>query len=172
MQSELWQETTCSCYAPLLLASAQPCRACKESYSTLPEEIVAVKSYISMCFATQICIVYPFLPRAAYARAGLSNWFCPSVVCLSSEKNCNLKIYRVKRLLILTITLKKKKICACIPDRDQSGSILRISSFFLFNIDIVRHFNTVNNSDTAEAGHTRALDTCSCTVYVEKCLCH
>ena len=54
------------------------------------------------------------------------------------------------------------KISACIPDRDQSGSILRISSFFLFNIDIVRHFNTVNNSDTAEAGHTRALDKCSC----------
>ena len=54
-----------------------------------------------------------------------------------------------------------KRIGACVPDRDQSGSILHISSF-LFNIDIVRHFNTVNNSDTAEAGHTRALDTCSC----------
>ena len=63
--------------------------------------------------------------------------------------------------------------CTCIPDRDQSGSILRISSFFLFNNGIVRHFNTVNNSDTAEAGHKRALDTCSCyTVYVEKRLCH
>ena len=79
------------------------------------------------------------------------------------KKNRNLEICRVQQLLILTITLKKNKIiCACIPDRDQSGSILRTSSFFLFNIDIVHHFNTVNNSDMVEAGHTRALDTCSC----------
>ena len=83
-----------------------------------------------------------------------------SVCRLSSEKICNLEIYRVKRLLISTITFKK--IGACVPDRDQSGSIPRISSFFLFNIDIVRHFNTVNNLDTVEAGHMRTLDTCSC----------
>ena len=79
------------------------------------------------------------------------------------KKNCNLEIYRVKRLLILTITLKIfKKIGTCVPNRDQSGSILPISSFFLFNIDIVYHFNMVNHLDTAEAGHTRALDMCSC----------
>ena len=35
------------------------------------------------------------------------------------------------------------------------GSILRFSSSFLFTIRIVRHFNTVNTSDTVEFGYTR-----------------
>ena len=49
----------------------------------------------------------------------------------------------------------------CVPDSAQNRSILRISSSFLFNIGMFRHFNTVNNSNTMEAGHMRVLDTCS-----------
>ena len=57
------------------------------------------------------------LPRA-YA-AGLSDWFCLSVrpsvrlsiCCLSTQKSGYLAIYRVKRLLNTTVTLKSKKKC-------------------------------------------------------------
>ena len=41
-----------------------------------------------------------------------------------------------------------------VPHRQQSGSILRFSSSFLFKIGIVRHFNTVNTSDMVESGYT------------------
>ena len=47
----------------------------------------------------------------------------------------------------------------CVPDRDQSGSILHMSSSFTSVSSTI--FNTVSNSDIAEAGHTRARDTCS-----------
>ena len=53
-----------------------------------------------------------------------------------------------------------EKITACVPDRDQSSSIVCISNSFLFNIDIVHHFNTVNHSNATEAGHMQTLDTC------------
>ena len=43
------------------------------------------------------------------------------------------------------------------PDSD-----LRVlASSILFNISEVYHFNTVKNSNKAEAGHTRSLDMCS-----------
>ena len=71
------------------------------------------KQYLLVSYSIQsysdLATEVELLPRTAYARAGLSNWFCPSVVCLSSEKNCNLVIYRVKRLVYSTITLNSKK---------------------------------------------------------------
>ena len=76
--------------------------------------------------STQTCnIVYfplPLLLPRAYA-AGLSDWFCLSVCpfvrpsvclsicCLSTQKSGYLAIYRVKRLLNTTVTLKSKKKC-------------------------------------------------------------
>ena len=45
-----------------------------------------------------------------------------------------------------------KKSDLRVPHRQQSGSILRFSSSFLFKIGIVRHFNTVNTSDMVESG--------------------
>ena len=48
-----------------------------------------------------------------------------------------------------------KKSDLRVPHRQQSGSILRFSSSFLFKIGIVRHFNTVNTSDMVESGYTR-----------------
>ena len=45
-----------------------------------------------------------------------------------------------------------KKSDVCVPHRQQSGSILRFSSSFLFNVGIVYHFNTVNTSDMVESG--------------------
>ena len=48
-----------------------------------------------------------------------------------------------------------KKSDLSVPHRQQSGSILRFSSSFLFKIGIVRHFNTVNTSDMVESGYTR-----------------
>ena len=43
---------------------------------------------------------------------GLSNWFCPSVRCLSTQKLGYLAIYGVKRLLDTTVTVKSKKKCS------------------------------------------------------------
>ena len=53
------------------------------------------------------------------------------------------------------------KSYVCVPDRDQSSSLLCISSFFLFNIGIVHHFDTVNHLDTVETGHMWTPSTCS-----------
>ena len=52
-----------------------------------------------------------------------------------------------------SIEIVKKKGLR-VPDRLQSGSILRFSSSFIFNIRIVCHFNKVNISDTVESGYT------------------
>ena len=96
------------------------------------------------------CFLCSFLPRA-YA-AGLSDWFCLSVrpsvhlsiCCLSTQKSGYLAIYRVKRLLNTTVTLKsKKKMSGCVPDSRQSGSIRCIYISFLFNNGAFCHFNTV-----------------------------
>ena len=35
----------------------------------------------------------------------------------------------------------------CVPDKDQSSSLFCISSSFLFNVGIVRHFDMVNHLD-------------------------
>ena len=68
----------------------------------------------------------------------------PSVRCLSTQKSGYLAIYRVKRLLNTTVTLKsKKKMSGCVPDSRQSGSIRCIYSSFLFNNGAFCHFNTV-----------------------------
>ena len=55
-----------------------------------------------------------------------------------------------------------KKSDLRVPHRQQSGSILRFSSSFLFKVGIVRHFNTVNTSDMVESGYTRGSDACLC----------
>ena len=52
----------------------------------------------------------------------------------------------------------KKNVCG--PDRDQSSSLLCISSSFLFNVGIVHHFDTVNHLDTVETGHMLTPSTC------------
>ena len=70
------------------------------------------------------------LPRM-YA-AGLSNWFCLCVVCLSvclsvflsvwrlsTQKSGYLAIYRVKRMLNTTVTLQSKKMTWCVPNSRQ-----------------------------------------------------
>ena len=40
----------------------------------------------------------------------------------------------------------------CVPDRDQSSSLLCISSFFLLNIAIVHHCDMVHHLGTLETG--------------------
>ena len=49
------------------------------------------------------------------------------------------------------IVNKKRDIC--VPHRQKSGSILRFSNSFLFNVRIVCHFNMVNTSDVVESGY-------------------
>ena len=41
----------------------------------------------------------------------MAYWFCLSVRCLSTQKSAYLAIYRVKRFLNTTVTLKSKKKC-------------------------------------------------------------
>ena len=96
---------------------------------------------------------------------GLSNQFCPFVsqsVCLSSDTFWNQHIHWFKQLLYVAMTLQSKKNNVCVPDRDQSSSLLCISSSFLLNIGIVHHFDTVNHLDTVETGHMWTPSTCSC----------
>ena len=61
------------------------------------------------------------------------------------------------------MTWQSKKNNVCVPDRDQSSSLLCISSYFLFNIGIVHHFDTVNHLDMVETGHMLTPSTCSCS---------
>ena len=68
------------------------------------------------------------LPRARMRTAGLSDRVCPSV-CLCTTKYLTPYIHTVERLLNTTVTSRTNDIC--VPDTDQSGSIHRISSFFL-----------------------------------------
>ena len=56
----------------------------------------------------------------------------------------------------VTIKIEKKGIDVCVAGSDQSGS--SISSSLLFVIGKVRHFNTVKNSNTTEAGHTQPIE--------------
>ena len=58
------------------------------------------------------------------------------------------------------MTWQSKKKNVCVPDRDQSSSLLCISSSFLFNIGIVHHFDMVNHLDTVETGHMLTPSTC------------
>ena len=54
-------------------------------------------------------LTVPLNTPCAHVAKGSSIWFCPSVclsVCLSSEKNWNLNIDRVKRFPKLIVTLK------------------------------------------------------------------
>ena len=81
---------------------------------------------------------------------------CPASV---HSKSGHLAIYMVKRLLNTTETLKSKQINVCVPDSDQTVSILRISSAFLFNMVRLAICNTAKNSITTEGGHTRSQDT-------------
>ena len=71
-----------------------------------------------------------------------------SFLSVSSVKNLNLNIDRVKYFLKLTValTLQKK---GCVPHREQSGS-----TYPLFNVGIVRHFNMVNIMDTVESEYS------------------
>ena len=105
-------------------------------------------------------------PAHACAK-GLRNRFCSSV----SQSVC-LSICPVKNLKISTSTgLSKcctwrwhsslKKFNVCVPYRDQSRSLLYISSSFLFKIGIVHHFDMVNHLDTVETRHMRTPSTCS-----------
>ena len=50
-----------------------------------------------------------YLPHARMREVGLSNRYCPSVVCHSSENYWNLVIYRVKWFLNPTVTLEHTK---------------------------------------------------------------
>ena len=91
---------------------------------------------------------------------GLGNQFC-LFVSLSGEKFWNQHIYYVKGLLYMAVTWQSKRNNVCVPDRDQSSSLLCISSSFLFNVGIVHHFDTVNRLDTVETGHVLTPSTCS-----------
>ena len=96
--------------------------------------------YPTTCFIYLTAAVYTFLP-CAYA-AGLSDWFCLSVVCVCRlSVHSKTGIYRVKRLLNPTEPLKVgEKMSECVPDKDQGPSILVMARSFLFAIDRVRHF--------------------------------
>ena len=61
----------------------------------------------------------------------------------------------------MAVTWQSKKKKVCVPDRDQNSSLLCISSSFLFNCGIVRHFDTVNHLDTVETGYMLTPSTCS-----------
>ena len=87
---------------------------------------------------------------------GLSNRFCPSV-SQSGEKFWNEHINWVKQ----SITWQSKKENEFVPNKDQSSSLLCISSSFLFNTGIVHHFDTVNHLDTVETRHVLTPSTCS-----------
>ena len=50
----------------------------------------------------------------------------------------------------MAVTWQSKNNNVCVPDRDQSSSLFCISSSFLFNVGIVRHFDMVNHLDTVE----------------------
>ena len=80
---------------------------------------------------------------SAYTGGGrLSNWLHLSVCPV------NFTIYRLlnsTKKSVLVYLIETKVVLFC------------ISSSFLLNIDIVCHFNTVNNSDTAEDGHIHGL---------------
>ena len=92
-----------------------------------------------------------YYPACTCAK-GLSNRFCPSVSLSVSQSVCsenfwNQHIYYVKRLLYVAVTWQSKQKNVCVSDRDQSSSLLCISSSFLFNVGIVRHFDMVNHLD-------------------------
>ena len=89
---------------------------------------------------------------------GLSSQFCLSV---------SLSVSLVKIFEISTFTgfnncnLKTNNVPVCVPDGDESSSLLCISSSFLFNIGIVHHFDAVNHLDTVETRHMRIPSMCS-----------
>ena len=86
---------------------------------------------------------------------------CQSV-CQYGEKFGNQHIYWVKQLQLLYVTITYlKKNNVCVHDRDQSSSLLCVSSSFLFNIGIVHHFDTINHLDTVETRHMRTPSMCS-----------
>ena len=111
-----------------------------------------------------VCLVHHLVSYHACMRKCLS--VCPSV-CLSVE---NLQDYKAD--LLNPIITKKTQRRYVRTDRDQSCSILHMSSSD-FHIILVSSttFNTVNNSGTAEAGYTQALDTCFYRSTIEKCPC-
>ena len=106
-----------------------------------------------VCTCICRCVITPHI-------GGGINQSVFSVCRLASvhQKNYNLAIYRVERL---ATNILKINIDVCTPTRDHSSSILHISSSFLFNINIIRHFNVVNNLNTCR--HMWALDTMSCS---------
>ena len=67
----------------------------------------------------------------AYSVAKRSSLSVCLSVCLCTIKYLILYIHHVKRLLNRTVT-KTNNVPVCVPDADQSGSIRRISSSFLF----------------------------------------
>ena len=90
------------------------------------------------------------LPRVRACAKGLSNRFCPSV--------SPVKIFEISTFTGLNNCCTRqwhgnlKKNNVCVPDRDQSSSLLCISSYFIFGI--VHHFDMVNHLDTVETGHS------------------
>ena len=89
----------------------------------------------------------------------LSNRFCQSV-CLS-DKSFEISIFTSLKSCCTRQWHGNLKKNVCVSDGDQSSSLICISSFFLFNVGIVHHFNTVSHLDTMESGHTLTPSTCS-----------
>ena len=80
-------------------------------------------------------------------------FICLSVYLCSENFEISTFAAWVKQLLYVTITWQSN---VCVPDgRDQSISILHISSTFLFKISTVHHFDAVNKLDMVETSHMR-----------------
>ena len=78
-------------------------------------------------------------------------------VCM--HKGVKQSVLSVCRSVSLSVQWKINNVC--VPDRDQSSSLLCISSSFLFNIGIVHHFDTVNHLDMVKTGYVLTPSTCS-----------
>ena len=97
----------------------------------------------------------------------LCDQFCLSVCQSVCQSVCPVKIFEISTFTRLKDCCKRqwhgnlKKNNVCVPDKDQSSSLLCISSSFLFNIGIVHHFDTVNHLDTVDTGHVLTPSTCS-----------
>ena len=83
----------------------------------------------SILVTTYICLS---LPRAAYARAGLSTWFCPSVVVVVVHKNiCITADLEAKTISKQEVNDENRHILACVYlVKHRAVSFSAISTFF------------------------------------------
>ena len=81
------------------------------------------------------------LPRAAYARAGLSNWFCPSVVVVVVvRKKCITAVLETKTISKQEVYDKMYHILAYVYLVKHKALLFSEFSTFFLIIGVIHHF--------------------------------